>query len=197
MTAEDSLARIKEKLQRLRELDKGFRVEGAKVHRYRMNPCLNAQELAGFERRHGITLPEDYRRFLREVGNGGAGDEAGLHPLPLHARPDALPLNESFPITAAKARRILTRRAPEFVPQPISGCLRISEDAHGAHETLLVVNGELAGTVWYDVDSPSSGLVPAVHEDGSLVDFAGWYEGWLDQWLAPGALPEPSKRRKK
>ena len=51
---------------------------GASRHRYRFNPPLAEREVTAFEQRHGIRLPQDYRGFLIEVGNGGAGPHYGV-----------------------------------------------------------------------------------------------------------------------
>ena len=39
----------------------------------RLYSPLTEAEATEFEVKHGITLPEGYRRFLIEVGNGGEG----------------------------------------------------------------------------------------------------------------------------
>ena len=55
-------------LDRIRSLlDTPRRREGA----YSPRPCLAEPELLAWEAAHGVTLPEEYRQFLREVGNGG------------------------------------------------------------------------------------------------------------------------------
>ena len=46
-----------------------------------MNPPASLEEVETLERDYQIRLPEDYRAFLLEVGNGGAGPWAGLLPL--------------------------------------------------------------------------------------------------------------------
>ncbi len=53
----------------------------------------------------------------------------------------------------------------------------------------LVMDGEQRGTVWYGGD----GLAPCADQDGQQLGFLGWYESWLDEWLAPGAI---ERRRK-
>src|SRR5262245_46434372 len=53
----------------------------AKSHRYVLNPPLTEKEVRAFEAAHGIALPTDYRDFLINVGNGGAGPEYGIFKL--------------------------------------------------------------------------------------------------------------------
>ncbi len=68
-------------LKRLTELDRRDpqrRLFGAAVHEYRLHPPVAQSEIAAFEAEHKVTLPEDYRVFLTEIGNGGAGPCYGL-----------------------------------------------------------------------------------------------------------------------
>jgi hypothetical protein len=46
-----------------------------------LNPTLSAADIDAFERRVGIRVPDDYRLFLTEIGNGGYGPGEGLEPL--------------------------------------------------------------------------------------------------------------------
>ena len=70
-----------QELARLRALDPDLQQLGALEHEYRLHPTLPEQALAGFEREHGLTLPAEYRLFLAQAGNGGAGPYDGLVPL--------------------------------------------------------------------------------------------------------------------
>jgi hypothetical protein len=76
-----ALARIREKLRRLRTIDTAFTRFGALTHRYRLGPPLTEPELQSHERRLGVSIPTEYRRFLTEIGHGGAGPFYGLFTL--------------------------------------------------------------------------------------------------------------------
>ena len=76
-----ALERIHAKLEQLRTLDLTYQIVGAKTHRYRVKPCLEASRIEALECRYKIHLPEEYRRFLQEVSNGGAGPNHGLFSL--------------------------------------------------------------------------------------------------------------------
>ncbi|WP_406698028.1 SMI1/KNR4 family protein [Singulisphaera sp. Ch08] len=70
-------------LQRLADLDRRDqrrKVFGAASHQYKLNPPLPVSVIEAFEERHGVSLPEDYRLFMTEIGNGGAGPYYGILP---------------------------------------------------------------------------------------------------------------------
>ena len=187
-----AVARIRTKLERLRRADPGFVVFGSETHRYRLNPCLTESELVAFEDRVGVNIPEEYRCFLGQVGNGGAGPDYGLFPLNLDRDVGRWPLDQPFPISTKRARTILARQRQGFyrprVDYPFPGCLGLSEAGCGI-VAFLVVTGEQRGTVWYGGD----GLGPCADRNGQQLGMLGWYESWLDEWLAPGAI---ERRRK-
>jgi hypothetical protein len=65
-------------VETLRSLDPGLQHFGASAHRYAFNPPLTEGEIAEVESQYRIDLPPDYRSFLRDVGNGGAGPGYGV-----------------------------------------------------------------------------------------------------------------------
>src|SRR5690348_11191124 len=77
----DQIQLIQEKLILLREQDRKFQVFASQAHKYRLYPRMSADHLRAVEREIGVRLPDGYRRFLLEVGNGGAGPYSGLIPL--------------------------------------------------------------------------------------------------------------------
>src|SRR5690242_4451474 len=78
---DSDVTRLQEKLAALRHRDTQFQVFGATTHHYLLNSCLSESILQEAEAQYGILLPEDYRRFLLLMGNGGAGPEYGIYPL--------------------------------------------------------------------------------------------------------------------
>jgi uncharacterized protein (TIGR02996 family) len=190
-----AVARIRSKLEVLRGLDTGMDLFGSETHRYRLNPCLTEEKLTAFEKHVGVTLPEDYRLFLRLVGNGEAGPHYGLYPLDLDWDIQEWPLHEPFPISTKRARTIIARQLKGYyrptIDYPLPGCLEMSEFGCGI-VAFLVVTGEQRGTIWYGGD----GLTPAMGRDAQQVGFLGWYENWLDESLEPGAIERERKLHK-
>lgn len=72
---------VRESLRALADADPRFTRFGAAAHRYQPRPVLSERRVAELESSAGLRLPEDYRDFLLEVGDGGAGPYYGLAPL--------------------------------------------------------------------------------------------------------------------
>src|SRR5215218_4625213 len=135
----DRTSRIQQKLTRLRSIDREQRIFGADYHQYELAPPTSEQQIRLFESTHGIELPEDYRAFLTEIGNGGAGPYYGLLPLDntiseWSLREDAQYLSKPFPL-------------PVGTDNLWQGTLRICEFGC-AIEFLLVETGSERGHVW-------------------------------------------------
>jgi hypothetical protein len=114
----DWLPPLLAKLDRLRAADPAYLVTGASEHRYRFGPRASDVWLTYCEQQYGIRLPEQFRRFLLEVGNGGCGPWHGLRRfgyLPsATAAPQAVWSGEQGEITIDWGR---TRIGPvEFLP---------------------------------------------------------------------------------
>jgi hypothetical protein len=75
-----SKADILDALSSLARTDREGVVFESRAHGYRLNPPLAETTVEAFERAHGVALPSDYRLFITEIGNGGAGPCYGLFP---------------------------------------------------------------------------------------------------------------------
>lgn len=72
------LADLQALLKQARQTDAELKQFGAKKHKYQLNPPATPAEVEAFEQQLGCTLPEAYRSFLLQAGNGGAGPFYGL-----------------------------------------------------------------------------------------------------------------------
>ena len=192
----DFIATARNKLDELRRRDPAFRIFGAAHHRYLLRPPEPERELAASERSYGIVLPAEYRAFLRELGNGGAGPFYGLFQF---VGEDS----ENITDIGALADPFLHRDA--WAPAPLDEeASREERDAYDlryfeargsagmlylchmgcAMRTFLVVNGPCAGQVWYDGSVDYAGVEPLLRADGVRHMFASWYLEWLDASLA-------------
>jgi hypothetical protein len=71
-------AEVVSRLHYLRSADPGLTRFGSAAHRYLLNPPLAEHAVTAFEARHDVSLPDGYRAFLVQVGDGGAGPFYGV-----------------------------------------------------------------------------------------------------------------------
>ncbi|HET9364506.1 MAG TPA: SMI1/KNR4 family protein [Candidatus Angelobacter sp.] len=79
MTNELDCVDVIHALQRLKRSK--VKVFGSDAHHFMLNPKLSLQKISEFENLHQAHLPDDYRRFISELGNGGAGPGYGFFTL--------------------------------------------------------------------------------------------------------------------
>lgn len=157
-------------LARLRRRDRGFRVFGSWGHRYRLREPLTERRVADFECEVGVSLPADYREFLRSVGDGPAGPYYGLERLPS----DAHHLARPFPLKTSTEGALMAewdwRREDE---DEFPGLLELCHQGC-AYYSYLVVNGESRGTIWVggELFFYPTGLC-----------FSQWYGSWASRAL--------------
>ncbi|WP_432037574.1 SMI1/KNR4 family protein [Streptomyces cucumeris] len=201
---------VRERVLALREAPGASKVFGASWgkwgHGFELRPPLAEAELLAAERVRGVTLPEEYRGFLLEVGAGGAGPDYGLFPLRtpdteqvaaasghlrrtfrpaavmelLDAHEEAEPRRDAYPDdeTFQVAHQAWDRRDDELRDQLTEGALYIGEQGC-AYYTLLAVTGPERGTVWDDVLAVGEGVQPIQRAGKERLTFAEWYLGWL------------------
>jgi hypothetical protein len=197
----DFTARVEHGLAELRRLDpNGRKVFAAQTHRSKLEPPVRETVVVEFERDHSIALPADYREFLIELGNGGAGPHYGVfrlgemddnvghkawkegglvgvpsRPFP-HTEPWNLPEEELERIQESDDEILRTYWVP------VNGAITICH--HGcALRDWLVVSGPETGHVWHDATTDFAGWSPHALSQGGRMTFSDWYSAWLDEAL--------------
>ncbi|MCC9602853.1 HEAT repeat domain-containing protein [Stieleria sp. JC731] len=176
------IERILSKLNQVRQ--RGLSCFGSDRHRFRLNSPVDEAFLIRFESEHNVTLPSDYRSFLRIAGNGGAGPYYGIYKL--DQSNDFSDWTAEYP--ADKIIDLPSPLHPEMSREndwesqfnncasPYQGMISIGTQGC-TYEMGLIVTGEFAGRVVYlDAD----GQAPYVVREP---DFLSWYERWLDELL--------------
>jgi len=82
---DEEFAAIRAGLKRLQSIPNEPGDLAAEAHEYRLNPPLTEDQVRGFEAEHRIVLPSEYRAFLTQLGNGGAGPANGVRSLAMQA----------------------------------------------------------------------------------------------------------------
>ncbi|MCX6369094.1 MAG: SMI1/KNR4 family protein [Armatimonadetes bacterium] len=155
----DEIQSLKDLLHQMQTEDPHYRVFGSGRHQYLLNPTQPEAVLQSFEKRHGISLPEGYRRFLTQVGDGGAGPWYGL--FSLEQTLEGNNLRRPFPEVNTNVHRFRGKRP---------GILTLCEYGCGIY-FYLVVRGEAYGTIWQVEDSYFERVAPS---------FESWYGQWVE-----------------
>lgn len=197
-----AIQRTREILTELARLDPQLKAFGADTHRYTLGPPLDARELADFEDRQGITLPDDFRAFVTTIGNGGAGPGHGLLPLHLatfaeeNPQPLGAPFPHSHPWGAFRNRdgsmdgpgADLFSEEEYHALRWLAGSFYLAAEGGGVG-LLLVVSGPEKGNIWVDDRQGEAGIHPyATRSRPGRMQFQPWYELWL------GARIEAARR---
>lgn len=201
---------IREALERCRAAKRRPKVFGAEAHRFNLNSVVRKSVVANFESKHGISLPEDYRRFITELGNGGAGPYYGVfkfremddcHTYQRWKENDGFvgTLSKPFPHTKAwndvppfpeeqENESLYDADMDRFYkiywnPENVNGAIPICHQGC-AVRNWLIVTGPETGNVWEDLRSHQEGLKPAQLTRKKRVTFLEWYNAWLQQAVA-------------
>ena len=168
-----------------------------------------------FETEYEVALPEDYRQFLTEVGNGGAGPYYGMFGLGemddgwgykfWKEMVDVGDVSRPFPHTGPwndlSGKPDCDRDGSEesdrlwgafeqryYNPAIFNGAIPICH-LGCAYRQWLVVTGAEAGHVWCDDSADYGGLYPLSERGFARVTFYQWYRDWLDDALAKYEKP--------
>ncbi len=203
MSLDAQLIRVGEKLIAAQKHDRLCKRFGSRSHGYRLGPKLPITQLSEFESEVGLAIPEDFRRFVVEVGNGGAG--------PAYGWPAFDPQEIIFRQPAWQALFEIPKEGDDAEP---SGYITLSNHGCGIFD-FLVVNGEERGNVWFSDDSCELHPVPGREFDSlrdlptdgtsarvwrqrlrnpgntSRITFIDFFETWLDEVLADHRLAPP------
>ena len=196
---DDTFTRIRDKLAELDRLDPNRTVFSSRTHQYRLNPCLSVEQVEDIERRIGLRLPDQYRRFILEVGDGGPGPGYGVFTLKQALQGEWDPaslaaLSQPFPAptTVAQADEV-----PGMPPGLLGLC-----SVGGGGIYCLVLAGSECGRIWV---TNAEDWSPAVSESWLLshpdlealgflevtlrtepeqrFEFAEWFEDFLSENL--------------
>ena len=163
-------------------------------------PPAHENDVAAFEKKHGIRLPEDYRRFITTVSRAGSQPFYGL--IRFNKNEKDLALEEPFPFTVDNSIYFLYMTEEEMDAfygdeddedgGPFSsdyGLLPLCTEGCGM-DSVLVVNcqdPDTYGTVWFYDFANDVGLLPLYDEKtGKPFHFLDWLEYWADRTGALG-----------
>lgn len=167
--------------------------------------CLDEIDVLAFEKKHSVRLPEDYRKFLTTIGNGGnelfkLGEMDDGFDFRLWEENDGFIGILAKPFQYSEAWNDLSgypvcdsgkENDEEWLEQyddqrkvfdrkyflPLNGAIPIAH-LGCAIRLWLVITGPERGNVWYDDRANLEGLKPLLTSDGRRLSFLEWCKGW-------------------
>ncbi len=206
MNTLNQIERIKIKLRLAKNTDTFFEVFGASSHKCILNSPLDIQEIKDFEKTYNINLPDTYKTFLSEIGNGGleyknsvvdnsgAGPDYGIfklgHPHHFIVEP-SLKYLENEPLfnestTQEEWDRIYDEMDDNIsdeeydkeMAKAYSGILNIGFSGCSGYLGIML-NGKNKGRVVHTYDEIE--YCPHFSQE---VNFLDWYENWLNDIIS-------------
>lgn len=159
------------------------RIDGADDHAFELGPVAPRSRVEAYESRIGAQLPDGYRRFVLEVGDGGAFPSGRLAPIPDlgFAEPEIaldppIALDETF-LGHVRAECTATPDDEEYG----------TGDADATNDGILPIaangfrwsGGNFIGVV---LNGPFRGRLAACHPGGLRQPMFLWEDGFLDQY---------------
>lgn len=158
-------------------------------------PAMTEKSVSAFEKRHGIQLPEDYRRFITTIAAGGSQPFYGLESLKGRKISN---LGKPFSYTLESPLLIMYLTEEEMEEEDDEEEDDGEEEGEGGFITLctegcgmysvLVVNSEdpeTYGTVWFWDFANDFGTAPMKDvQTGRPFHFLDWLEYWADRTAA-------------
>ena len=185
------IARIRTKLPQAQAADPQHKVFGADGHQYQTTGPVPAADLLALEQRYGISLPDDYRLFMQEIGPG-AGPFYGLYDPRQHAadlvtNPQAMqqPSQWKPNMSDEEWATLILPFAPDDMSDAdfeqatdalFAGLLALGTQGCTYYHA-LVVSGYYRGRV---VNLDEERYLPRFAYESNFLD---WYERWLDEIL--------------
>ena len=193
--------RIKIKLNLAKNTDSFFEVFGASSHEYRLDSPIDTKEVESFEDKYNISLPEEYKIFLTQIGNGGnehrsqvgnsgAGPYYGIyklgHKYQLFMGNIAFPTLEyltkepffNSETTKEEWEKISENMSENIFERVYAGILTIGACGCAGYMGIML-NGENAGRVVHTYDEIE--YCPRFARETNFLD---WYENWLDSIIS-------------
>jgi hypothetical protein len=191
---------------------------GVNGHHFLLNPPRPETDVSAFEQRHRIRLPSEYRHFITQIGDGGAGPYYGIFPLgfidgtsgELHQWEEGdgfigvlstpFPLHGAWNDLSGMPPKDLLDTNEEAYERQLDAFEERYWDASRldgaiplchqgcALRVWLIVTGSEVGHLWSDGRADNSGLAPMELKDGSRATFSSWYREWLEEALQAPAV---------
>lgn len=174
-------------------------------HHFQLNARLSEADVKRFEAQHRVELPEDYRRFVIELGDGGMCPVYWMYPLSQyfdtytsssHSDDDLTDfLCSPFPHSQVWGSHIDSNASLEdeeyYNHKQIKGS-KLFAYAGCTVYYRLVITGSERGNIWIDDRPSDNGVFPlnsTTYEEvidfysPERIDFFGWYNSWLDSTI--------------